>query len=123
MREYKFRGININGSNFIYGYGVVVCDEINEASIIHKQGHNLTQHTSVAIETVGQYTGLKDKNGVEIYENDLLKDENGDIHLVWIDEGCMLIGDKDKKSDDFLLYGRVHEKEVIGNIYQNKELL
>lgn len=71
-----------------------------------------------------QYTGLKDRNGKEIWEEDvfdcengrgIVKYRNGGYYLDWI--GPKLFG---SRSD---LYHNAHEGEVIGNIHQNPELL
>jgi uncharacterized phage protein (TIGR01671 family) len=67
-----------------------------------------------------QFTGLKDKNGVDIYEGDLLKRLNGAIDRVEFDTGQFVVVHKNGDSD----YIAVKNKfEVIGNIYENPELL
>lgn len=67
-------------------------------------------------ETVGQYTGLTDKNGARIFEGDIVKISNDEIFEVKYEDGGftagLFLGDWD--------YGHV---EVIGNIYDNPELM
>lgn len=69
-----------------------------------------------------QFTGLHDKNGKEIYEGDIIRDSSAE-YQVWIEEGAMLIGGKSREWDQFLRTFNVAKMEVIGNIYENPELL
>lgn len=63
-----------------------------------------------------QYTGLKDKNGVEIYEGDILDFHNGYIQVIHFYDGCFRLKDNPYQSN-------YEHGLVIGNVYQNPELL
>lgn len=73
------------------------------------------------IYQVMQFTGLKDKNGKEIYEGDIVKydDEEDLFEIIWSKEDAGL----KIKSGNYINLIEPEYLEVIGNIYENPELL
>ena len=86
-------------------------------------------------ETICQFTGLKDKNGNEIYESDLITDKSGRVwEIKWrnapVGFGLFIVNEKKKKFDGrigrfttSMIDYQMTDMEVIGNIYENSELL
>lgn len=76
MREIKFRGLTENTRKMVYGS--LVCYPSGHYSIEdHLRGvDNIVHVYNVVPETIGQFTGLRDKNGTEIFEGDVVKFSN-----------------------------------------------
>lgn len=117
MREILFRGKNIAGK-WVYGVPLI-CNEVAFISRIFED------NIRVIPETVGQFTGLTDKNGKKIFEGDILKGCWKMIFEVYYDDCLLQFRAKtvDGFNKDIDYYGYPHQIEVIGNIYDNPELL
>ena len=158
MRDYLFRGKRKDNGEWVEGYYYKakycrtddeLCDYI---TVPHPKEYNEpSSHYIVDPDTVGQYTGLKDKNGKKIFEGDIVTENSGDVRLLCdINKkknhiGVVKFGEHSVPSDDpfewgeaygFFIdgevftpaiseYGHYHDYdlEVIGNIHDNPELL
>lgn len=120
-REIKFRGKRIVNGKWVYGYLTKIWGQFN---IVEISDGNIAYE--VDTETVGQYTGRKDKNEVEIYGEDIVKIQHGYypslIGRVSFEEGQWMV--KELDGTVWNLYSFILAPvEVIGNIQDNLELL
>lgn len=118
-RTIKFRGKRIDNKKWVYGF-LADKDYINDIDSIDLSS------IEVDIDTVGQFTGLFDKNGKEIYEGDIIKGFDITIE-VWYseDRACFIAEMKEPQNDmvDILGGYDTQRMEIIGNIYDNPDLI
>ena len=127
-RVIKFRGKRIDNGEWVYGD--IELPRNREAAIIHcyLDDGNYNRQYEVQKESVGQFTGCLDKNGTKIYEGDIVRVDISrfdrriknhrytNTEVVWCQDGFLL------HNVDIAVHYR-SRVEVIGNIYDNPELL
>ena len=142
MREILFRGKQVSDGEWIEGYvfpqvidgGYAPLCITTEPICANDYSEILGDWAIVDSSTVGQYTGLTDKNGKKIFEGDICKFREWDNgEMCWIGyvhfEHCQFIisggANKECPSNFYLVLSRFSSEniEVIGNIHDNPELL
>jgi uncharacterized phage protein (TIGR01671 family) len=115
VREIKFRGKRLDNGEWVYGDLLTEYPHHNGATIVE---HGCIYH-EVDPATVGQFTGLPDKNGVEIFGGDIVTDGKFKGKVFWDDTAAnYAVYDPRQGSECAWEW-----YEVIGNIYENPELL
>ena len=128
MREILFRGKS-DLLGWIEGW---YCPEVKwgehhfPVGITHKTKEGWLEDVVVIPETIGQFTGLTDKNGKKIFEGDILKRTNGNKYVWYVDyKNCAFCANQSNCNYACELGELLDqiELEVIGNIHDNPELL
>jgi len=147
MREILFRGKRIDNGEWVEGFYTNLCGKyhfILTGKLDITNGYPELAKNPVDPDTVGQYTGLTDKNGVKIFEGDVIKARNDSAFVICYGEyfpefyreaikdnfgmvpDCMhfgLFGGSIKTGEEVVLTNCTHLFEVIGNIHDNPEIL
>lgn len=149
MRDIIFKGKRVDNGEWVYGYYFKAThhwhnhgihkDWIATDTVQNGGWCNVRGKYAVLPETVGQYTGLTDKNGKKIWEGDIVikigkiqiddktfEDGIKEKGVVGFKFGCFALLDnyKDDKSGGTLFIAPKYESyEVIGNVFDNPELL
>ena len=124
MREIKFRGISKNNNRWIYGFLSIDKNSAKMEGFPHyisrASGYLPVE---VVPKSVGQYTGLKDKNGVEIYEGDILSYFGFEYEVIFEESAFGWYEDGTFYSFAEMAIGEIVRTNIIGNRYENPELL
>jgi len=110
VEDIKFRGLRLDKTGREIGlltykpWGLCIQDEKDHSHF-----------SSVIPETVGQFTGVKDKNGVDIYTGDKLQRISGFYTVIWSQDNCAFM--KENSTGGILSLNNC-ECEVIGNIHE-----
>ena len=136
MREILFRGKREDNGEWVYGWlGHLHCHnpQANTISSVYfteiTEGHNNKMNIIVGYKTVGQYTGLIDKNGKKIFEGDIIKiylyEPKG---LANYEVGCIKYDNTKARfvfctKEGNYSIDNSNAFEVIGNIHDNPDLL
>ena len=130
MREILFRGKRIDNGEWVKGY--LICPEFDKSRayigyLFPDDDHDIDV-AEVASSTVGRFTGLTDRNGVKIFEGDIVNFYNDDgeyspYEVRWRNSGfSVLMNGKPNLFDELDDFFR-SRCEVIGNVFDNPELL
>ena len=134
MREILFRGKCVDAyAAGEWAYGFYTNEEYNEvyetpcSEVKDHYIENQDDTIRVAPETIGQYTGLKDKNGKRIFEGDIVTipdtKKQGLPAVVWYDKRMAQFTVRRIGYQPLTLWEAYEIYEVIGNVHDNPELL
>lgn len=130
MRTIKFRGKRLDNGEWVNGDYHRRADNVHTIIAMEpdKYGKVFYAVNQVIPDTVGQFTGLLDRNGKDIYEGDIVANDFGNNNIVnmtveWCTDGYWALHEIDGDDTMHFVADYLKEIEVIGNIHDNPELL
>lgn len=125
MREILFRGKRVDNGEWVEG-GLII-DKVVDMYLIYPESYPGVISHVVLPSTVGQYTGLTDKNGKKIFEGDIVSSNKRKTWIgmgeVWFGNSAFWCGEREWAKLLRVVCLEDEQAEVIGNIYDNPELL
>lgn len=129
MREIEFRGKRIDNGEWVYGNLMqfedsatfIFADERKGASTLTYAHFIINNMHAIDEKTVGQYTGLKDKNSKKIFEGDICWEEYGECYGVVKFEDAKFLYLWENIAEN--LWEVADDIEICGNIHENLDLL
>lgn len=119
MREILFRGKRVDNGEWVYGNYV---EDEQGASILYQYPkHGGLTRERIYSETVGQYTGIKDKNGNKIFEGDIIRFIKENCLVNFVENDCAFRIEVDGRISTALRKAHSKDYEVIGNIHDEEE--
>ncbi len=119
MRDIKFRGLTKKTSTMIQGYLV---KHWERAYIAWGAINDKPTLTEVNPETVGEYTGLKDKYYIDVFEGDVVALDDLIIPITFSNGSFQMVS-SEKQGISAATQERLKRFEIIGNVHENPELL
>ena len=127
-REIKFRAWDKKDKRMIVGEQEFITLLVTSKGVFRLNPHHQEPLWSLCEKErfeLMEYTGLKDKNGREIYEGDFIQNDSAIGEVEWVQEHCAFMAFT--RNPSFYRHlesdGQLNLTEVIGNIYENPELL
>ena len=127
MRDYIFRGKRVDNGEWVEG-------DLRTTNGMSPYQTNIVTYTNerynpVVPESVGQYTGMKDKNGRKIFEGDILEFADRLVSVFWHahlgcwDSNFLKYTNQNNDRDDMSPCRWEYRAEVVGTVFENADLL
>lgn len=130
--RYLYKAKRTDNGEWVVGFYAYIHKKhyIYTGQLIHGGLYDVDERFEVDPSTICRCTGLKDKNDMLIWENDIVRDKHGNFYKAIWQNDCYQFSWSCVKSDVFLIGAKWNlwsfksfEIEVVGNIFDNKELL